>query len=479
MNATPPARLNHQERLFLTYMPAGVRWYSIVLVLCEPPDEGRRPRVEGLRELAGSRLHLAPPRFRQRVLATPLNLAGPVWVDDDRFEIGHHIRPAGLGDAPTTGELERLVCRLAGGAIEMDRPLWDVHVVERLADGRAALVIRAHHAMLDGRGMTMFVALLADLTPEPPSPEPPQPWTPAPAPSSRELLGDGVRDLARHARGRLAQAKRGAVRAGGLREGARATAATLGTLARELAPRAAVPDFSRKPTGERALSRHELSLDHLRGVAHRHDAKVNDAVAAVLTDAVRRFLERRGLPLRPVKVLMPVAVEAPGEGSDADEHVGFLTVALPVDEPHPVARLGAITAQTHRQKETHAPERVEWFLEHMGDRSDRLYRLSQHLVQNPHTASFTISNVRGPDFAVYVRGARVTELHPVIPLGPRHTVAVGVVTLERRLFVAVVRDPRASPNLDALPACVDEAIAAVPSDYDAPATDRRESATDG
>lgn len=489
-------RLNPQERLFLSYTRPGVRWYSMVVVLCEPPEDALRPRVATLRELASGRLHEAPSRFRQRVITTPLNIASPIWVDDPDFDITRHIGAAELGppatgrdgyaaasDSPAAGEdptseqFERYVCRLAGGAMEMDRPLWDVHVAERLADGRAALVIRAHHAMLDGTGMASFVALLADLGPEPAAAEAPRPWSPAPVPTSLRVLTDDLRDMVARTGQGLRAATREATRAPSL-AAARRSIATVGTLARELAPSRPPPELSRQPSAQRALSLHECSLDALRAIAHRHGAKVNDVVAAIATDALRRFLSRRGEAPRRTKALIPTAVEGPDEGSD-EEHVGFMTVVLPVDESDPDARLREIAEQTRQQKELHAPERVEWFLERLGRHSDLAYRLSQHIVQNPHSASFTISNVRGPGFPIWVRGARVTELYPVVPLGPGHDLAVGVVSLESRLFAAIVRDPRAAPELDAFPACVDAAIAALPPDYAAASNDTKEGNADG
>src|SRR5260370_34909549 len=63
--------------------------------------EGRF-RIGAIRDLVESRLPRIP-RFRKRVQTVALGAGQPIWVDDDRFDITHHVRLTALpapGDRP-------------------------------------------------------------------------------------------------------------------------------------------------------------------------------------------------------------------------------------------------------------------------------------------------------------------------------------------------------------------------------------------
>ena len=100
-------------------------------------------------ERLASRMHLIP-RYRQRLEAPPLGLAQPVWVDDPSFDIAWHVRAAALPAPAGDAELAQFVAREMSRRLDRDRPLWELHVIEELSDGRSALVPKMHHALVDG-----------------------------------------------------------------------------------------------------------------------------------------------------------------------------------------------------------------------------------------------------------------------------------------------------------------------------------------
>jgi len=80
------------------------------------------------------------PRYRQRVIATPLE-RHPVWIDDERFHLDYHLRHTCL---PRPGDEEALAClagRILSQQLDRSRPLWEIWVVEGLSGGRFALLI--------------------------------------------------------------------------------------------------------------------------------------------------------------------------------------------------------------------------------------------------------------------------------------------------------------------------------------------------
>src|SRR5581483_8587224 len=95
----------------------------------------------------------------------PLNLDHPVWVDDADFDIEHHVRRAVV---PAPGEREQLakLCGdIASHPLDRKRPLWEMWVIEGLADGSIAVMTKMHHATVDGVSGASLVSELCSLEP--------------------------------------------------------------------------------------------------------------------------------------------------------------------------------------------------------------------------------------------------------------------------------------------------------------------------
>jgi diacylglycerol O-acyltransferase len=158
-----------------------------------PHPDRPRPTAEALAESIGSRLHLAP-RFRQRLAFTPGGFAEPVWVDDERFDIAEHVVAlAEPGQAMTRARFDELCDAVLSLPLDRSRALWSLHVAPLLDDGTLGLVMKAHHAMVDGKSAVELALLLLDLSPDAPEAEADD-WAPQPAPSPARLALDAMVD---------------------------------------------------------------------------------------------------------------------------------------------------------------------------------------------------------------------------------------------------------------------------------------------
>ena len=154
-------------------------------------DERGRFRLADARALVASRLHLIP-RFRKRVMAVPL--------DAERAGLGRrpplrHRVPRPAHPPLAAGYREQLLDlfeRLQIQLLDRDRPLWELWFVEGLEGGHVGLVMKTHHALVDGVSGVDVATVLLDVTPEPTWLEAP-PWRPQPAPTPGRLLIDSVR----------------------------------------------------------------------------------------------------------------------------------------------------------------------------------------------------------------------------------------------------------------------------------------------
>ncbi|GAA2920749.1 wax ester/triacylglycerol synthase domain-containing protein [Streptomyces enissocaesilis] len=150
-------------------------------LLWQAETSGLRLPVIGVAELDGTpdltALTAAVQRIirhnallRSRVTGPRLFLGGPRWEALDEVALSHHIRRTALPGAAGQTELLELAQAAATAPFDKNRPLWDVLLVERVQGDNAALVMRLHHAMVDGlRALELFSSLCDELAP-PPSP---------------------------------------------------------------------------------------------------------------------------------------------------------------------------------------------------------------------------------------------------------------------------------------------------------------------
>ena len=91
------------------------------------------------------------PRLRQRVQPA-LGLQPPAWVDDADFDLTYHLRRLALAPPGDERDLFDLATLLTADPFDRTRPLWQMVIIEGLSGGRAALLMRFHHTLMDGEG---------------------------------------------------------------------------------------------------------------------------------------------------------------------------------------------------------------------------------------------------------------------------------------------------------------------------------------
>lgn len=267
--------------------------------------------------LVRSRLHLVP-RYRHKLAFAPMNLANPMWVDDNDFDLSYHLRHAALPAPGGMPELMEYTARILSRQLDRDRPLWELYVIEGLEDGRIAILGKNHHAMVDGvSGLDLATVMLdvaADADPDIPDP---QPWEPAPAPSSYQLAWSAAREAAVSPtqvveRSRRAFARPAKVAGRALEVGlAVASVATSGLV--RPAPKSLL---NRPPGKHRRFAIKRLALSRVKDVKNTFDTTVNDVVLALTADATGRFLRHRGEETDGLWLRAMVPVSVRGEGGE-------------------------------------------------------------------------------------------------------------------------------------------------------------------
>lgn len=443
------ARLSPLDASFLNVETPSAHMHVGWVAVFDPPAD-RRPSFAELRDHVSRRLPRAP-RYRQMIREVPLGINAPVWTDDEDFDIARHVVPA------SSSRLDELVGDLMSEPLPRDRPLWQLSIAPRLDDGRVGVVGKAHHCMVDGVAAVELASLLLDPEPDPAEPES-DGWSPAPGPSDRRLVVEGAVDLARAPLGlaalpaKLARSPRRALGALGR---ARRAVYALADAARPARP---VETFNDPISPRRRLALLGRPLDELLRIKREFGVKLNDVVLAVCAGGVRDFLQRRKSEPLALKTMVPVNVRGDGGESELGNRISFMFVDLPCDEPDPIRRLRGIHAATAERKRAGEPEGADAVIGSMTFTPSPVQRLVSKLIASPRTFNLTASNIPGPREALYMRGCRLAEAYPVVPIADRHALSIGVTTIGEGAFFGLYADSESLPDIDELADCMDASI---------------------
>ena len=414
------------------------------------PGPGRPPiTLERVRAQVAARLSLAP-RFRQRLAFLPGNFGPPAWVDDERFDIRAHVLALGHEEEVVPRKrFDALADLVLSTPLDRGRALWEVHVAPRLEDGTAGVVMKAHHAMVDGLSAVALAMLLLDV--EPDAPEPPPlvgAWRPQSGPSPVRLTVDALADAGRQplrAAGRLARDAGNPAR---LAHTLRRAALSVG----EDVLRPAPASRFNVPIGpRRTLVGHAMPIDRALSIKRSRGVPLNDVVLAIVAGALRQLALGRGTTPAPLKVMVPVARRGADAAGDLGNRIAFVSVTLPLHLRRPSHRLTAINAQTREFKTSGRAEGGEAVLGAVGMLPAPLQARAARLAASPRAYNLVVSNVPGPRVPVYLLGARGVEAFPVIPLSDGHALSIGVCSLHDKLCFGGYADPGALPEVRDLP----------------------------
>jgi diacylglycerol O-acyltransferase / wax synthase len=396
-------------------------------------DPNGQVRIEAVRQQLEPRLPLVP-RFRQLLYRPRRGLGWPLWVDAPAFNLADHVRVHPLGGPGDEAHLLQECAELYGRRWDRSRPPWAAWLLPGLPDHRVGLLLRAHHTIADGvAGMATFGALL-DLDADAPTPVVP-PWTPTPIPTAGELLRDNLH----RRRQELGRGLSGLAHASWPRR------ASSGALREFFAQRAPRTSLNRPIGPDRRLAVVRSRLEVAKQVAHAHQATVNDVVLAAVAGGLRQLLEGRGEDVGGLvlRVMVPISLHHEGPGQARGNQDAMMMVPLDLGEPDPVRRLELIAAETAARKRTAHPQVTSGIFGFVAvQRATYRFQVHQRFV------NLTVTNVPGPPVPLYLAGARLLELFPVVPIMGNITLDVGVLSYAGQLNLTAMADQATCPDVE-------------------------------
>jgi diacylglycerol O-acyltransferase len=441
-------RISAQDRSFLHFEDATTHMHLGGLVLFEAgplttPDGGID--IDRVRRQIAGRIHLVP-RYRQRLAWIPVfNQA--VWIDDDHFTLSYHVRHTALPRPGDDAQLKMLTARILSQQLDRGKPLWELWVIEGLANDRFALIIKTHHAIADGiSAFDLFTALVS------PTPddviEEPRPWTPRPAPSGARLLADG---LARQASTPVTMAQR-LIASATTRASMRALVDLAGAGA-SLPP----PTPLNKPiSAHRNFDWLNLDLTEVKAVKSRLGGTVNDVALASVAGGLHHFLQERACDVRELalRVVVPVSVRTEDERGQASNRASGWLLDLPVHESDPRRRFASVAAETSKRKAM----RQELGPEVLGRVAEfavpGVLGLGVRLLSRLHPYNLIVTNVPGPQVPLYLLGAKLLTGYPQVPLFENQGLGIALFSYCGSLGFGFNADREVMPDLDLFVAAV-------------------------
>jgi diacylglycerol O-acyltransferase len=408
----------------------------------EPPQDAARPSFEALREHVARRLGRAR-RYRQRLRNVPLGVHDPVWVDDSRFDLDHHVFRV------DSGSLEEVVDQAMSAPLVRSRPLWELWLAPQLADGRIGVVGKAHHCMVDGLAAVELAVLLLDAE-RGCGPIEPEPWQPKPPPGWLALLARSLADRALEQLELMRWPARLLASPGRLGELITDAERAVSALAHAFVSAAPRSPLNEPISSLRHLAMLARPLSELQEIKRRHRTTINDVVLAACAGGVRRFLESRGEQPVALKAMVPVSVRGPESGSPLGNRIVFMFMELPCEEPDPLRRLREIHRVTQDRKRGGEPRGAEAVFGMVSHTPHVVQRALTRLVASPRTFNLVVSNIPGPSVPLYMAGCRLTEAYPVVPLADRHALSIGFTTVTDRACFGLYADRRSLPDADLL-----------------------------
>ncbi len=418
----------------------------------------RTPDREQLRAALDRASYLVPG-MRHIVRIPPLRLATPRWTVTDEVDLDWHLRWISAGPPGGIAEVLAIARSRATTAFDPARPLWEMVVVDGLANGGAAFVLKFHHAITDGIGGMRLALELFDLDRAGNGPRPVPFHAPAEHLDTPRLAWEAVT----HGAGELLSAAR-AMPGFALRTAAqtsmhpRAVAEGLANATRSVVKfvepfRTTMSPVMRERQLGRSLDVLEVPTEALARAGGAADAKLNDAFIGAVTGGLRIYHERHGARINQLRVTMPISLR-----TDADAPGGNrLTLArfpLPAGLPDPAERMRAIRKVT-------LSWRAEPSLGMTQAIATGLNLLPTSVVGGMlKHVDFLASNVPGFPMRVYLAGARLDRYYP---FGPTIGSAVNVTLLSYvdTCYVGINSDTGAIPDPAEFAACLGEGFSEV------------------
>jgi diacylglycerol O-acyltransferase len=415
--------------------------------------EGPMPDFQSLTAAIAERV-LEVPRFRQRLHTHLLDLGSPEWIEEPNLDLTHHIHRAALPHPGDDEALFRFAADVMERRLDRERPLWECWIIEGLAGGRWAMLMKIHHCIADGIAtMQMFSRLSDDgqgdtfATEIRAANESSDKRFQLPSVSLNPLTwASGAWRLATGATNAAALAVEGALEI------------TSGLL------RPAAPSSLAGPiTAMRRYSAAAVCLADVTEISRKFGVTLNDVALAAITDSFRAALVRRGEQPRrnSLRTLVPVSIRSNDAMHATDNRVSIMVPFLPVEKEDPAEQLQAVHRRLTRAKASGQRQAGGIFVAAVNVVPFPLTAWAvRALTRLPQRGVVTLAtNVPGPRQRLRILGRAVERVLPIPPIALQLRTGIAIVSYADELTFGITADYDATPDVDELARGIEKGVA--------------------
>jgi diacylglycerol O-acyltransferase / wax synthase len=428
-------RLSGWDAVLLYSETPTVHMHTLKLAVIDLSELGDRTfGIDEFRRVIHRRLHKLDP-FRYELVDIPFKFHHPMWRENCEVDLEYHVRPYRVDSPGGRRELDEAVGRIASTPLDRSRPLWEMYLIEGLANGRIAVLGKIHHALADGVASANLLARGMDLQAGPERDS----YATDPPPGKAELVRTAFTDHLRQI-GRFPSVLR--YTAQGVQRVRKSSKKLSAELTRPFTP---PPSFmNHRVDAQRKFATATLALVDVKETAKRLGVTINDMVLAISAGALRELsLKYDGHADHPLLASVPVSFDFSPDRISGNRFTGVM-MTVPIQLADPLERVQAVHDAAVEAKETHhlmGPELVSLWSNYFPPApAEKLFRwLAEKDGQNK-VLNLPISNVPGPREHGRVGGALVTEIYSVGPLTTGSGLNITVWSYVDQLNISVLSD---------------------------------------
>lgn len=387
-------------------------------------------------------------RFRQKVGSTS---SGCYWEEDEDFDLHGHVRRVALPGTADQDELEEYVSDLASTALDHSRPLWQFHFVENFIDG-PVVVTRIHHCYADGIALVQVLLSLAET----------EPGTASGKNNGKHWKKQRVREssvfqrLLEPAKGgvefalsKSQQLLEEAIQILHQPDKAGVYLTVAGELLRELSQALMLPNdppsrFKGKlGVRKRVAWADPIALNEVQALCKSLGCTVNDVLIAAVSGALRTYLleeEREPGHLPEIRATVPVNLRPLEHSKELGNHFGLVFLALPVNEANPLERVYRVHERMNELKASRQATVAFGLLSALGMGPQAFQKPALDLLSEK--ASMVLTNVPGPQQALYLAGGEIKDMMFWVPQSGTIGMGVSILSYNGQVFFGLMTDRR-------------------------------------
>jgi WS/DGAT/MGAT family acyltransferase len=420
--------------------------------------------VKDLRKHIEDRIHLIP-RYTQKVVPDPFNIAHPTWEQAEDFDIKNHIFEIKSKKKVLHEDLIKIAGEKMTDLMDRNKPLWELFVINNLEDGKAAMIAKVHHCMVDGISGVDLIKIMFDISPNP-EPPPPKPKEEIRSPKldNTRAFFDSLLGSMEEGMNRFMEMQAGLLYlTSSLADPKMAEKLPhiAGVLPAVATPAPMLP-FNGECSGERKLAWSEFSFTDARLIKNVLGGSVNDVVLTLLSEAVSRYAKSYDVDLtdRIVRFMVPVSLRQKEQRGSMGNLISILPVEIPLDIEDLTHRFKFVNQKTSLMKETKLAESLLTLGAMYSMIPAPLQSVIGQLANAPLPPfNMVATNVPGPQIPLYLVGQKMLKHYPYVPIGYGLGLGCAIFSYNQTLYFGLSSDAKAMSDVEKFKEILDETFA--------------------